>query len=165
MTRKQARDIAFKLIYQSNLTKQDSREQFTLFIEAADGCYVSNAEYDSPLPNDFFDKEGVEYIGNTIHGIAENRELIDQTIKRLSLNWEMERISSLSIAALRLGLYELIMNRDIPGSVAINESTDLISLYETPEAANFVNGLLATAIREITVEVEVDSGGDNPPIL
>ena len=138
MTRKQARDIVFKLTYQTDMQQESADEMLSVFIEHADAEYGAG-EWDGG-PN-------AEYARSSLLSIFGGIDGIDGIISALSENWEIGRLSKPTLAALRYGVYEL-REGEVPASVTINEITDLISKYEGEQAANFVNGVLARYLRE-----------------
>ncbi len=83
-----------------------------------------------------------EYIEGVVRGCVENIAEIDCTIGEYSKGWQLDRISSVSLAALRLGVYELLYVEDIPDAVSVNEAVTLAKEFEGEEAAPFVNGIL-----------------------
>ena len=54
----------------------------------------------------------------------------------------------MAAAILRLAMYEILYRDDIPAGVAINEAVELSKVYETPETAAFINGILGTFVRQ-----------------
>lgn len=133
MNRSAMREHTFKLLYSLEIQKQDNQqEQIELFLE--------NHQIDS--------KEAIEYIQDAILGIAQNQKVIDEKIKeKLKEGWKMERISKIDLAILRLAIYE-IKYKEIPYKVAINEAVELAKKYGEDSSQNFVNGILASIVKE-----------------
>ncbi|MCK9478518.1 MAG: transcription antitermination factor NusB [Firmicutes bacterium] len=131
MTRKQARDTAFKLIYQMQIQKENS----DFILDLYHGQYLCQPG-------------AKEYIDNVVNGVFENKNEIDAQISKLLEGWKLERISKISYAAIRLSVYEIVYRSDIPDSVSINEAVQLAKKYEGEQAANFVNGVLAALIKQ-----------------
>lgn len=132
MTRKLARDLTFKIIYQADIQKEN-----------LDVIYKINAE-DKDI-----DEKSEQYILSTLKGIEENAENINSIIAEKSKGWKINRISKISLASLKLGIYEVLYNDEIPNTVAINEAVTLAKLYEGEESAKFVNGILSSVLKEI----------------
>ena len=132
MTRKLARDLTFKIIYQADIQKEN-----------LDVIYKINAE-DKDI-----DEKSQQYILSTLKGIEENAENINSIIAEKSKGWKLNRISKISLASLKLGIYEVLYNNEIPNTVAINEAVTLAKLYEGEESAKFVNGILSVVLKEI----------------
>jgi len=125
MTRKQAREEAFLLVYQ----------------------YKFQPERMDELLSDFFSErpeaaDQEEYIRDVVSGVVSRLSEIDETMGQFAKEWKVERISSVSLAAMRLGIYEIKYRDDVPAPVAVNEAVGLAVKFEGDEAANFVNGVL-----------------------
>ena len=134
MNRSAIRELAFKLIYSLEIQKQeDVQEQIDLYIEA----------------NEINDEKAIKYITETVHGIYNNIEDITNLIeKNLKTGWELKRVSKIDLSLLKLAIYE-IKYSDIPYKVAINEVVELAKKYGEETSKNFVNGILASIIKEI----------------
>lgn len=131
MNRKTARDLAFKLLYQADIQKEDGEFVFD----------IAKEEYE-------IDDKSKEYIGNILYGVEENAESISNHISEKSMGWKINRISKISLACLKLGIFEILYCDDIPDQVAANEAVGLAKLYEGEDAAKFVNGILSVVIKE-----------------
>ena len=124
MNRREARKQAFLLLFQ----------------------YKFQPENMERLLGDFFDENKVggqrEYIDAVVNGTIAEIEKVDSLINEYSKGWRIDRISSVSLAALRLGVYEIKYMKDIPTAVSVNEAVALAKEFEGEEAAPFVNGIL-----------------------
>ncbi len=134
MNRSAIRELAFKLIYSLEIQKnQNIEEQIELYLEA----------------NEITDKKAIEYIKNTVNGISKNLEEIVELInKNLKADWQIDRISKIDLSLLKLAIYE-IKYTDIPYKVAINEVIELAKKYGEDSSKNFVNGILASVVKEM----------------
>ncbi|MBR3162822.1 MAG: transcription antitermination factor NusB [Clostridia bacterium] len=134
MNRSAIRELAFKLIYSLEIQKNENiDEQIELYIEAGE----------------ITDTKAVTYIKETINGIEKHKEEIISLIeKNLKADWEISRVSKIDISLLKLAIYE-IKYTDIPYKVAINEVVELAKKYGEDTSKNFVNGILASVIKEI----------------
>lgn len=130
MTRKAARDLLFKLLYQSEF--QDEK--------ASDLYDIADAE-------NKIDEKSKDYILSSLGGIEGNLESINKIISEKSAGWKLNRISKISLSCLRLGVYEILFNSEIPDTVAVNEAVGIAKTYEGEEAASFVNGILSSVIK------------------
>lgn len=129
MTRKQAREEAFILIFE----KQFNSDSLEDILECA--VQVREIEPDS-------------YIRSVFFGVYENLEELDGIISGNSVGWSIKRISKTALAVLRLAIYEIKYMEDIPVSVTINEAVELCKKYATKEDASFVNGILASVAKK-----------------
>ena len=133
MNRSTMREEAFKVIYSLEIQKEtDKKEQIGLYIES----------------NNIESEEAKKYIEDAILGIEKNLEEIDNLIKiNLRENWKIDRISKIDLSILRLAIYE-IKYKEIPYKVAINEAVELAKKYGEDTSKNFVNGILASIVKE-----------------
>lgn len=134
MNRTTMRENAFKLIYSLEIQQSDNlEEQIELFIES----------------NEIKDKEAKKYIEEVILGIKEKQTDILRAIEQnLKSDWKISRISKMDLAILKLAIYEIKYN-EIPYKVAINEAVELAKKYGEDKSKNFVNGILASIVKEI----------------
>ena len=133
MNRSEIREEAFKLIYSLEIQKKEPiEEQIELYIES----------------NGIDNKKAIEYIEDAVNGIEKNKEVITEKIeKNLKQDWKIDRISKVNLAILKLAIYE-IKYKDIPFKVVINEAVELAKKYGEDNSKNFVNGILASIIKE-----------------
>ena len=129
MTRKQAREEAFILIFEKE------------FNDYALEDILSLAEEERDLKAD-------EYIKNVFFGVFVNLEKIDEKISQNAVGWSIKRITKTALAILRLAIYEIKFYSEIPISVSINEAVELAKKYATKEDASFINGILSTVAKQ-----------------
>lgn len=123
MTRSEAREYAFKLIYEASVQKDKS---------------VTEIISDTELQQEF---SANEYIISAVSGVREHTEELDELIADSSHGWKISRISAVSGAILRLAIYEMLY-ASVPFSVAINEAVELAKKYDHEKAPKFINGIL-----------------------
>jgi transcription antitermination protein NusB len=83
-----------------------------------------------------------------VQGTIENCELIDSRIKPRLEHWDFSRLSRVDLAILRLSSYELMFQKDIPSSVAIDEAIDLAKEFGGDDSYRFINGVLDSIRKE-----------------
>ncbi len=134
MNRSAIRENAFKLIYSLEIQKDENiEEQIELFFES----------------NEIKDDEAKNYIKDAILGIEKNKEEILSNIeKNLKEDWKLSRISKMDLSILELAIYEIEFNK-IPYKVAINEAVELAKKYGEDKSKNFVNGILASIVKDM----------------
>ena len=130
MTRKEARDQAFVLIFEKGINNESIED----ILEAAKECR-----------NFLEDEDG--YTLKVFTGVFERREEIDSVISKNLTGWTINRISKISLAVLRLAIFEIMYMDDIPDAVSVDEAVELCKTYSTQEDAAFVNGVLGTVVR------------------
>jgi len=133
MKRSAIRELAFRLIYSLEIQKPDNlEEQIELYLEC----------------NDVEENEAKEYIKDAVFGIKEHIDEIKELIeKNLKTDWRIDRISKIDLGLLKLAIYE-IKYKKIPYKVAINECLELSKKYGEDSSKNFVNGILASVVKE-----------------
>ncbi len=132
MTRKQAREEAFILIFEKAFNDNSAAEILEIAKEVRD-------------------LEPDEYIEKVFFGVFEKLEAIDNTISKNAVGWRIERISKTALSILRLAIFEIMFFEEIPNSVSINEAGELSKKYATKEDASFVNGILSTVVKELVI--------------
>ena len=93
------------------------------------------------------DQAQTQYIVSTVKGVAVHREELDAQIEANARGWTLARLSRITIAVLRLAIYEMHYVQDVPIGVAINEAVELAKTYDSDEAASFINGVLGAIAR------------------
>ena len=88
-------------------------------------------------------KEDAEYINNKCNDIISKIDEIDEIINSSTTGWKTSRMAKVDLSIIRLAVYEIKYEEDIPAKVAINEAVELAKLYGTDNSASFVNGVLA----------------------
>ena len=88
----------------------------------------------SPMP---------KYAVEIVEGVLAHRERIDELLSTYSQGWTLDRMPAVDRAVLRIGVWELLYNPEVPPAVAIDEAVELASSLSTDESPAFVNGLLS----------------------
>jgi len=88
------------------------------------------------------DTESIPYTMKIVVGVRRIKADLDEIINRYSTNWKIDRISRVDLNVLRIALYELKEERDLPPSVAINEAIELAKKYSNVDSNRFINGIL-----------------------
>ena len=83
------------------------------------------------------------YARDIVVGITEHGDEIDELIETYSQGWTLARMPLVDRAILRIGLWEILFNEQIPDGVAIAEAVEAAGLLSTEDSAGFINGLLA----------------------
>ena len=124
-------DIA-ELIYSIEIQKDMSEEQVELFLQE----------------NGIEEKAEVDYVKEIFVGIKENKEEIVSLIQNnLKEKWSVDRISKIDLAILEVAIFELVFSK-LPYKVVINEAVELAKKYGDDNSKAFVNGILASIVKE-----------------
>ena len=140
MLRSAMRELAFKLVYELEMQKENSEEQFDIFIQN----------------NEITEESVKEYLKGISTGIKQNETEIDELIKaNLKDNWSLNRISKINISLIKLAIYEMLYNK-LPYKVAINEVVELAKKYADESAPVFINGILASVVKEKNLSGDIN---------
>ena len=124
MTRREAREALFVLLYEMTFNTPDELEQT-----------IETAKENRDLED--------QYILNSVHGIYDNLEAIDREIEDNAKGWKLNRLSKTTLSILRLSVYEMLYG-EIPFTISINEAVELAKKYDHDQAPTFINGILNT---------------------
>ena len=125
MTRRQAREEAFILIFEKQFNNSPVEEILELAVEVRD-----------IKPDD--------YIKRTCFGVYDNLDKLDSIITKNAIGWNINRLSKTVLAVLRLSIFEILYCDDIDTAVSINEAVELLKKYATQSDAKYVNGILSS---------------------
>lgn len=129
MNRRQARESAFAILFETLFTETNWEE----LVELAKSIEVLS--FDS-------------YSKRLINGTVSVRTALDDKISAYLREWDLCRISRVSLAILELAFYEILYVEEIDPPIAINEAVELAKKYAAPEDASFINGVLGALVRE-----------------
>lgn len=140
MSRRIAREYAIQFLFSLDFNKTDDvesqLEEFLLHSQ-------EHREEEESALNENSKSFTLDVVKGTMEHIAE----IDELIEFHTTGWKMERIAKVDLAIIRLAIYEIVFNNEIPDSVAANEAIELAKKYSTEESGSFVNGVLGKIIR------------------
>ena len=131
MSRRSARDTAFRLFYE----------------------YAVNGEFNPAtmdVMRDCFDKgmndNAWTYVTRLMGILEENKEAVDAAVAEHSKKWSLSHMAKVELSILRLGICEILYCDDIHESITINECVELAKRYASDKSASFVNGILAAVV-------------------
>lgn len=128
MTRRGLREQVFMMLFRVEFHEmEEMREQLSMFEEAVEKCS---------------DKDK-EYISNKVNNIVAKLTDIDAAVNEVSEGWKTTRMGKVDLTLIRLAVYEMKYEEDIPVKVAINEAVELAKQYGTDDSPAFINGVLA----------------------
>lgn len=133
-----ARTIVLQTLYQWDFNGQRS-EQIPQIIK-------NNLKEFAPQ----FDDKG--FIENLVLGVIKHQNQIDKLIVKYAPQWPLEQITIIDRNVLRIGIYELRFNPEIPAKVAINEAIELAKAFGGVSSGKFINGVLGTIYKEMPEE-------------
>lgn len=133
MTRRELRDNVFKMLFRIEFHEaEEMPEQLALFEDELDTLFDGKQG-----------QENREYLTNKCNDIFSHITELDEAINEVSSGWKTSRMSKVDLTIIRLAVYEMRYEEDIPVAVSINEAVELAKKYGTDNSASFVNGILA----------------------
>ena len=131
MKRRELRERIFEILFRVEfMNENDMEEQMQLFFE----------DLAEAKPAD------VEYIQNKYVAVREKMPMIDTMIDEKSKGWKTSRMGKVELTILRLAVYEMLFDEDVPATVAINEAVEIAKKFGGDDTPAFVNGILAKMI-------------------
>ena len=135
--RSKARKAALDLLYESDIRKVSADVLLTQRIEGLE--YIIR-----------------DYTKTLIEGVVQNKVKIDELIQTYAQGWDFDRLPVVDRNILRLSIFELLFQVELPPAVAISEAVELAKTLSTEDSANYVNGLLST-IEKLKDGIVIDS--------
>ena len=133
MPRRELRDNVFKMLFRIEFHEaEEMPEQLALFEDELDTLFDGKQG-----------QEHREYLTNKCNAIFSHITELDEAIHEVSSGWKTSRMSKVDLTIIRLAVYEMRYEEDIPVAVSINEAVELAKKYGTDDSASFVNGILA----------------------
>ena len=134
MLRSQVREEIFKILFRLPFNKEeDMEEQIEFSIEELSGKSDKN----------------ISYIREKVNDIIVRIKDIDDKIEECCEGWAINRIGNAELAIMRIAVYEIMFEDDVPGSVSVNEAVELTKLYCDDNAKGFVNAVLGKVVNSV----------------
>ncbi len=140
ITRHQAREVAVQMLYQMDINEEG-------LVRNLDKLHQERPELD--LRGSF--------LSTILEGAYQQAEEVDQLVDENIDNWRMERIGKVERNIIRLAVYEMLHEPDIPVAVSIDEAVELAKDFNDQEAGKFVNGILGKLTTALDLEKEEES--------
>jgi N utilization substance protein B len=124
MSRRDARDIGFKLIFSYTFDKEENNdvlEEYLATVDADDGAYIREI----------------------YKGVVSHYDELLEEIGKYAEGYEAERIYKVDLAILLLAVYEIKFMNDIPFKVSVDEAVNIANKYSTGKSGKYINGILA----------------------
>lgn len=132
MKRRELRERIFEILFRVEfMNEDDMKEQMDLFFEDLAEAKPSDADY----------------IRNKYMAIREKMDRIDIMIDEKSTGWKTNRMGKVELTILRLAVYEMFFDEDVPATVAINEAVELSKKFGGDDTPAFINGVLAKLVK------------------
>jgi len=93
------------------------------------------------------------FVTSIINGVIKNQAAIDKYITQYATEWPLDQITIVDRNILRLGVYELLFDKDIPAKVAINEAIEIAKTFGGESSGKFVNGVLGAIYKDVGLTI------------
>ena len=145
MSRALAREDAFKLVFEMEITKISANDAIKYLFDTVNKTNEMWAQ-------EFINASNRSYIESVVRGVETECDSLIPEIASTLKEWTIERISKVSLSILLLAVYEIRFISDIPYKVSANEAVKLAKKYAGKEEAAFINGVLGTIIKSLESE-------------
>ncbi len=139
MSRSLAREDAFKLIFEMEITGITAED-------AVKYLYDTVNRTNEMWAQEFVSSANRKYIETVVYGVEEKKDELISKIEPTLKDWALSRVSKVNLAVLKLASFEILYMEDIPEKVSASEAVMLAKKYAGKEDASFVNGVLGTII-------------------
>jgi N utilization substance protein B len=131
------RIVALQTLYEQDFRREVDDKAFVL-----DDILARNiARYEETID----DKQFIEQL---VNGVDQRSGEIDEIIRPVAPEWPIEQIARMDRIVLRMGVYELLFEKNVPPKVVINEAVELAKAFGGDNSSKFINGVLGTVLRE-----------------
>lgn len=141
MTRHELREQIFKTVFQIPFY-----DGYVPALDLEDISGKESEDVDDILPEEI--QKDIDYIDNKVTAIQDRVSEIDNEIDAHSNSWKVARMGKTELAILRVAVYEILFDDDIPNAVAVNEAIELAKVYSDEKSAAFINGVLDGIIKK-----------------
>jgi N utilization substance protein B len=130
MSRKDARDVAFKLVFEYTFNHEQKADMIDEYVLEAN-----------------LDEDDKSYIKEVYFGITSHYDEIIEKISGATLNFAVDRVYKVDLALMILAIYEITYMESIPYKVSVNEALNLAEKYSTEKSVKYINGVLSKFAR------------------
>lgn len=138
MTRRNARELIMQMLYEQTFHNEEDIERL-----------LNEKLTELKQNDDGGNKAVIKFIKEEYYGVLEHLAEIDGLIEKSAVNWSADRIAKVDLGILRLAVYEIKWQPDIPNKVVVNEALEIAKAYSTDKSPKFINGILGNVIKLI----------------
>ncbi len=135
------RIVALQTLYELDFRREAGDTSFDLGLVLKRNI----TRYESTVDDVFF-------IEQLVRGVTQRETELDEELRPLAPEWPLEQIARMDRAVLRIGLYELKYEDDVPPKVVINEAVELAKAFGGDNSSKFINGVLGTALKKLEAD-------------
>lgn len=132
MSRHAARERALQTMFQMDVNDMSTEQA----VNAAD-TMLDESAYDTVL------------FQALLNGVTLHREAIDSMLKEYSQDWEIDRMPGVDRTILRMAVFELVYQAELPHAVIMDEAVELSKEFGTEHSSRFVNGVLSGILLDL----------------
>lgn len=92
--------------------------------------------------------DDIDFVRELVAGVSDRTAELDVKLQPIAPEWPIDQIARMDRVVLRIGLYELESDKDVPPKVVINEAVELAKAFGGENSSKFINGVLGTALRQ-----------------
>ncbi|MBO5100507.1 MAG: transcription antitermination factor NusB [Treponema sp.] len=140
MSRRKGRILAFQGLYSWDVGGIKKEDVISLSWNRDDNSEEMN------------DDDSCVFARVLLAGAIENHEKIDELIKSHLSGWDFNRVNRVSLAILRMSVYSLLFQKDVPATIVIDEAIDIAKEYGQDDSFKFINAVLDNIRKEISLE-------------
>lgn len=129
--RRKARATTLQALYEVDSAAHDPKATLQRLLE------------ETPMP-----EEAQAFARDLLEGVLSNHQEIDHAIQRAAPTWPLEQLARIDLNILRIAIFEIIFDNEVPLKVAINEAVELAKTFGSDNSPKFVNGVLGTIAAE-----------------
>lgn len=135
-TKRLAREIAMQYLFSCDMLNEFPE------LSKFDDFFEEEMKSQHGLSDNRYGRKSREIAETIITNLALNLDAVDEKIKSFARNWEWERISLVDRNIMRVAVYEMLFDMEVPPVVSINEGVEIARDYSDEKSANFINGVL-----------------------
>ncbi len=134
----------------------------TLFCSLFSDISLNNAQQLALEQLELTDEQvDLELLAAILAGSHANRQTIDELVSRCAPDWPLDKISKADLVILRIAIYEIMYNTDVPQKVAIDEAVELAKEFGNDTSSKFVNGVLGAVSESLTSTIADVANGES----
>lgn len=139
--KREVREFCFQYFFHLQLPVFNELRKSLSNTKASEEILESIAEFKEST-NTLLSEEHSKYVVQSICGTLKHYDELETIITKNLKNWKLERLSKVDHTILLLSTYELVIDKETPSSVVINEAIEISKKYGSSESSSFINGIL-----------------------
>ena len=133
--RRTGRELALKILYQTEFQSLPKDKELRSFLEG----FFEEEDYS---------QKHKDFCFEILKGLRNHKEAIDQTIKAHSQKWDIKRMSLVDLNIMRIAVFEMLYEKDVPERVILNEALELAKTFSGRRSPAFINGILDQILKD-----------------